>query len=275
VGARNVVITDINPWRLELALRMGATRTVNVSKESLKDVQHELGMVGGFDIGLEMSGNPQAFEQMIDNMYNGGRIALLGLLPDDAGIEWSRVIFKGLFLKGIYGREIFETWYKMQAMLLSGLVISPVITHRFGFEDFEKRISGHAVGRIGQSCPEFQLTMPKNTHEDRGRSFKPGKARGEGPGKRPALPASPKPGRPKPQPSEFGRTKPKDRSRNVQTRALHAAVIPIQPHRAPALRRPRRKALPAGKLFDSAGLPSRPGYPSWNSRRDSPPLPEP
>lgn len=155
VGARNVVITDINPWRLELALRMGATRTVNVSKESLKDVQHELGMVGGFDIGLEMSGNPQAFEQMIDNMYNGGRIALLGLLPDDAGIEWSRVIFKGLFLKGIYGREIFETWYKMQAMLLSGLDISPVITHRFGFEDFEKGFQAMLSGESGKVVLSF------------------------------------------------------------------------------------------------------------------------
>ncbi len=155
VGARNVVITDINPWRLELALRMGATRAVNVSKESLKDVQHELGMVGGFDIGLEMSGNPQAFEQMIDNMYNGGRIALLGLLPDDAGIEWSRVIFKGLFLKGIYGREIFETWYKMQAMLLSGLDISPVITHRFGFEDFEKGFQAMLSGESGKVVLSF------------------------------------------------------------------------------------------------------------------------
>ena len=150
VGARNVVITDVNPWRLALASKMGATRAVDVSKESLQDVQRELGMVGGFDIGLEMSGSPQAFEQMIDNMYNGGRIALLGLLPDEAGIEWSRVIFKGLFLKGIYGREIFETWYKMQAMLLSGLDISSVITHRYSFNDFEKGFSAMLSGESGK-----------------------------------------------------------------------------------------------------------------------------
>ncbi|MDX9827885.1 MAG: L-threonine 3-dehydrogenase [Spirochaetia bacterium] len=155
VGARNVVITDVNPWRLELALRMGATRAVDVSKESLKNVQQKLGMVGGFDIGMEMSGSPQAFKQMIDNMYNGGRIALLGLLPDEAGIEWSRVIFKGLFLKGIYGREIFETWYKMQAMLLSGLDISPVITHRFSFEDFEKGFQAMLSGESGKVVLSF------------------------------------------------------------------------------------------------------------------------
>ncbi|PKL06097.1 MAG: L-threonine 3-dehydrogenase [Spirochaetae bacterium HGW-Spirochaetae-9] len=150
VGARNVVITDTNEWRLELALELGATRAVNIAKESLKDVQKELGMVGGFDIGLEMSGNPKALEQMIENMYNGGRMALLGLLPDGAGIDWSRVIFKGLFLKGIYGREIFETWYKMQAMLRSGLDISPVITHRFAFDDFEKGFAAMLSGESGK-----------------------------------------------------------------------------------------------------------------------------
>ncbi len=150
VGARNVVVTDVNDWRLNLASRMGATRVVNIAKESLKDVQKELGMVGGFDIGMEMSGNPQALEQMIENMYHGGRMALLGLLPDGAGIEWSRVIFKGLFLKGIYGREIFETWYKMQAMLLSGLDISSIITHQFAFSDFEKGFSAMLSGESGK-----------------------------------------------------------------------------------------------------------------------------
>lgn len=150
VGARNVVITDTNEWRLDLAKKLGATRAVNIAKESLKDVQKELGMVGGFDIGLEMSGNPKALEQMIENMYNGGRMALLGLLPDGAGIDWSRVIFKGLFLKGIYGREIFETWYKMQAMLRSGLNISPVITHRFAFDDFEKGFAAMLSGESGK-----------------------------------------------------------------------------------------------------------------------------
>lgn len=150
VGARNVVITDTNEWRLDLAKKLGATRAVNIAKESLKDVQKELGMVGGFDIGLEMSGNPKALEQMIENMYNGGRMALLGLLPDGAGIDWSRVIFKGLFLKGVYGREIFETWYKMQAMLRSGLDISPVITHRFAFDDFEKGFAAMLSGESGK-----------------------------------------------------------------------------------------------------------------------------
>lgn len=150
VGARNVVVTDVNDYRLRLALALGATRAVNIARESLKDVQAELGMVGGFDIGLEMSGSPQALEQMIENMYNGGRMALLGLLPDGAGIDWSRVIFKGLFIKGIYGREIFETWYKMQAMLRSGLDISPVITHRFSFDDFEKGFAAMLSGESGK-----------------------------------------------------------------------------------------------------------------------------
>jgi threonine 3-dehydrogenase len=156
VGARNVVVTDVNEWRLKLATTLGATRVVNVAKESLKDVQRDLGMVGGFDIGLEMSGSPQALEQMIENMYNGGRMALLGLLPDGAGIDWSRVIFKGLFLKGIYGREIFETWYKMQAMLLSGLDISPVITHRFSFDDFEKGFAAMLSGESGKVVLSFE-----------------------------------------------------------------------------------------------------------------------
>lgn len=155
VGARNVVVTDVNPWRLELAKKLGATRVVDVTREDLHMVQKELGMVGGFDIGMEMSGNPQAFEQMIENMYNGGRIALLGLLPDGAGIDWSRVIFKGLFIKGIYGREIFETWYKMQTMLLSGLDISPVITHRFSFDEFEKGFAAMLSGEAGKVILSF------------------------------------------------------------------------------------------------------------------------
>jgi threonine 3-dehydrogenase len=107
-------------------------------------------MVGGFDVGMEMSGSPQAFEQMLDNMYNGGRIALLGILPNGAGIDWDKVIFKGLFLKGIYGREMFETWYKMQTMLLSGLDISPVITHRFKFDDFQAGFDAMLSGKSGK-----------------------------------------------------------------------------------------------------------------------------
>ncbi|HOX19188.1 MAG TPA: L-threonine 3-dehydrogenase, partial [Spirochaetales bacterium] len=128
VGARSVVVTDVNDYRLGLAKKLGATRTVNVTKENLKDVEKELEMVGGFDVGLEMSGSPQAFAQMLDAMYNGGRVAMLGIMPNGAGIDWDKVIFKGLLIKGIYGREIFETWYKMQTMFLSGLDISPVIT---------------------------------------------------------------------------------------------------------------------------------------------------
>jgi len=150
VGARNVVITDVNEYRLNLALKLGATRAVNVAKEKLPDVMKELGMVGGFDVGMEMSGSPQAFEQMLENMYNGGRIALLGILPNGAGIDWDKVIFKGLFLKGIYGREMFETWYKMQTMLRSGLDISPVITHHFKFDDFQAGFDAMLSGNSGK-----------------------------------------------------------------------------------------------------------------------------
>ncbi len=150
VGARNIVITDVNEYRLVLAKKLGATRAVNVAKENLADVQKELGMVGGFDIGMEMSGSAQAFEQMLANMYNGGRIALLGILPNGAGIDWDKVIFKGLHLKGIYGREMFETWYKMQAMVLSGLDITPVITHHFKFDDFQQGFDAMLSGNSGK-----------------------------------------------------------------------------------------------------------------------------
>ncbi|TFG78850.1 MAG: L-threonine 3-dehydrogenase [Spirochaetales bacterium] len=156
VGARNVVVTDVNDFRLDLAKKLGATRVVNVSREKLPDImRNELGMVGGFDVGMEMSGSSQAFEQMLENMYNGGRIALLGILPNGAGIDWDKVIFKGLFLKGIYGREIFETWYKMQTMLLSGLDISPIITHRFAFDDFQKGFDAMLSGQSGKVVLSF------------------------------------------------------------------------------------------------------------------------
>jgi threonine 3-dehydrogenase len=148
VGARHVVVTDINDYRLSLAKTLGATRVVNVSKENLSDVMRELGMVEGFDVGLEMSGNARAFRSMIETMNHGGRIALLGIFPDEVSIDWSQVVFKGLFIKGIYGREMFETWYKMSSMLQSGLEIAPVITHRFKAEDFEK---GFKVLNEGQS----------------------------------------------------------------------------------------------------------------------------
>ena len=147
-GARHVVITDVNEYRLELAKKMGATRAVNVTNDSLKNVISELGMTEGFDIGLEMSGVPSAFEAMLETMNHGGKIALLGILPNGAGIDWEKVIFKGLEIKGIYGRRMFETWYKMGAMLQAGLDLSPIITHRFTIDDFQK---GFDIMRSGQS----------------------------------------------------------------------------------------------------------------------------
>ena len=149
-GARNVVVTDINDYRLALAQRLGADRVVNVAREDLKATMDDLGMVGGFDVGLEMSGSPQAFTQMLDTMYHGGRIALLGLIPNGTAIDWDKVIFKGLFIKGIYGREIFETWYKMEAMIRSHLDISPIITHRFAFQDFQQGFDAMVSGESGK-----------------------------------------------------------------------------------------------------------------------------
>lgn len=147
-GARNVVITDLNPYRLELAKKVGVTRVVDVSKEKLSDIIQELGMVGGFDVGLEMSGSPKAFNDMIDAMYTGGKIALLGILPSNAAIDWTKVIFKGLTIRGIYGRMMFETWYKMQAMIQSGLNVTPVITHKFKIDDYKE---GFEIMKSGNS----------------------------------------------------------------------------------------------------------------------------
>lgn len=148
VGARNVVITDVNDYRLELAKTMGATRTVNVAKENLGDVMDELGMTEGFDVGLEMSGVKAGFADMLTYMNHGGKVALLGILPDGTGIDWSKVIFKGLEVHGIYGRRMFETWYKMGALLQSGLNLAPIITHRMGVESFAE---GFGTMRSGQS----------------------------------------------------------------------------------------------------------------------------
>ncbi|MGH8279707.1 MAG: L-threonine 3-dehydrogenase [Gammaproteobacteria bacterium] len=148
VGARYVVITDVNDYRLGLAHKMGATRTVNVQKQKLEEVTQELGMTEGFDVGLEVSGNPQALRQMIANMVHGGRIASLGLPSAEVTLDWNQVIFKGLFIKGVYGREMFETWYKMVAMLQSGLDIRPVLTHHFPIGEFQK---GFDVMRTGKS----------------------------------------------------------------------------------------------------------------------------
>ena len=149
-GARYVVITDMNPYRLELAKKMGVTRAVDISKENLNDVMNELGMTEGFDVGLEMSGNPKALNGMIDVMCHGGKIALLGILPSSAAIDWEKVVFNGLTLKGIYGREMFETWYKMTTMIQSGLDISPIITHHFPYESFEEGFEIMASGNSGK-----------------------------------------------------------------------------------------------------------------------------
>lgn len=147
-GARHVVVTDVNPYRLELALKMGATLAVDVREKSIADVQTELGMTEGFDVGLEMSGNPQAFRDMLANMCHGGKVAMLGIPEKEIAIDWNIVVFNMLTLKGIYGREMYETWYKMTVMLQSGLDISPVITHRFHASEFEK---GFEVMLSGQS----------------------------------------------------------------------------------------------------------------------------
>ena len=147
-GARHVVATDLNDYRLDLARTMGATRTVNVGKEKLGEVMAELGMTEGFDVGLEMSGAPQAFASMLDTMNHGGKVAMLGILPDGAGIDWTKVIFKGLDLRGIYGRRMFETWYKMGALLQSGLDLSPIITHRLPADQYQ---DGFDLMRSGQT----------------------------------------------------------------------------------------------------------------------------
>jgi threonine 3-dehydrogenase len=148
VGARFVVVTDVNDFRLDLAKQMGATRTVNVARENVRDVMKDLGMTEGFDVGLEMSGNGQAFRSMLETMNHGGRVALLGIPPKDITIDWNHVIFKGLVIKGIYGREMFETWYKMVSMLQSGLDVSPLLTHRYPVEQFQE---GFDVMRSGKS----------------------------------------------------------------------------------------------------------------------------
>ena len=147
-GARHVLITDINDYRLELAEQMGATRAVNTSTTNLQDVMSELGMTEGFDVGLEMSGVPIAFNQMLTAMNHGGKVALLGIPPGDMAIDWNQVIFKGLVIKGIYGREMFETWYKMAALLQSGLDLSPILTHNFKVDEFQ---TGFDIMLSGQS----------------------------------------------------------------------------------------------------------------------------
>ncbi len=149
-GARYVVVSDFSDYRLEIAKKMGASLTVNPSKgETIQDAMKQLGM-RGFDVGLEMSGAPSAFRDMIDNMYNGSKISLLGILPNTTTVDWNKIIFKALTLKGIYGREMWETWYKMEQMLISGFDLSPVITHRFQVDDFQKGFDVMESGQCGK-----------------------------------------------------------------------------------------------------------------------------
>lgn len=149
-GARYVVITDINDYRLSLAAKMGATRVVNTLNEKISDVAKEIGMKEGFDVGLEMSGNSIALNDMINNMAHGGKIAMLGVQEPDTTVDWNKVVFNQLEIKGIYGREMFETWYKMTAMLQSGLDISSVITHRYHYTDFIEAFEAMSTGKSGK-----------------------------------------------------------------------------------------------------------------------------
>jgi threonine 3-dehydrogenase len=150
VGSRHVVITDVNPYRLELARKMGASRALDVRSETLDAAMQSLQMEEGFDVGLEMSGVPSAFREMLRTMHHGGNIAMLGIMPQDTGIHWDEVIFKGLVLKGIYGREMFETWYKMSSMLQSGLDVSAVITHRLPVAEYQYGFETMAGGHSGK-----------------------------------------------------------------------------------------------------------------------------
>lgn len=149
-GARHIVTTDMNPYRLDLAKKMGATVALNVKERTLADVRRELGMKEGFDVGLEMSGNGAAFKEMLDNMCHGGKIAMLGIPSGDLAIDWNQVIFNMLTIKGIYGREMYETWYLMQSMIKTGLDITPVITHRMHYTAFEKAFEAMGSGNAGK-----------------------------------------------------------------------------------------------------------------------------
>ena len=149
-GARFVVVTDVNPYRLQLAQRMGATRTIDVRTQSLAEAQQLLGMKEGFDVGLEMSGNPAAFRDMLSNMAHGGKVAMLGIPEREMAIDWNTVVFNMLTIKGIYGREMYETWYQMTVMLQSGLDISPIITHRYPWQDFQKGFDAMLSGNCGK-----------------------------------------------------------------------------------------------------------------------------
>lgn len=155
-GARYIVGTDISEYRRNLALKMGATKVIDPRTESIKDAMKSLGMVGGFDIGLECSGSSAAFGDMVENMYNGGKVSLLGLLPSSTQINWSKLIFKGLTMKGIYGREMYETWYQMEMMLSHGLNIAPVITHRFPADNYQEAFQIMEEGNCGKIILDWE-----------------------------------------------------------------------------------------------------------------------
>jgi len=155
-GARHVVITDVNPYRLDIARKMGATLALDVRQEKLTDAMHQLGMKEGFDVALEMSGNPKAFTDILPNMFHGGKIALLGIMPGSAAVDWNAVVFSALTIKGIYGREMYETWYKMTAMIQSGLDITPVITHHFPYSQFKDGIELMKSGNSGKIILDWQ-----------------------------------------------------------------------------------------------------------------------
>jgi len=156
IGARHFVITDINPYRLELSATFGVSRAINVTSHTIEDAMTQLQMSNGFDVCLEMSGYPLAFADMIAKMYHGGRVALLGFLPPDTTLDWDQVLFKGLHIKGIYGREMFETWYKMTQLLRSGLDISPVITHRFQADQFQQAFAVVHDGQCGKVILDWE-----------------------------------------------------------------------------------------------------------------------
>ena len=155
-GARHIVVTDINDYRLSLALKMGATRAINIMRNTVEETFHELGMKEGFDVGLEMSGNADAFESMIKNMCHGGKIAVLGIQKPGSVTDWNTIVFNGLTIKGIYGREMYETWYKMTALIQSGLDISPVITHRYHYTEYEEAFRVMASGESGKVILDWE-----------------------------------------------------------------------------------------------------------------------
>lgn len=156
-GARYVVVTDVNPYRLELAKRAGATMVIDVTKESVEDARKMLDMKEGFDVAMEMSGNPDAFHSLVDNMCHGGKIALLGIMPETCSLDWNKIVFNGLTIKGIYGREMYETWYKMTSMIQTGLDITPLITHRFHYTEFEKGFNVMRSGKSGKVILDWDL----------------------------------------------------------------------------------------------------------------------